>query len=263
MFFWKEKMITRKIQTFFLTAIPFGTSVSFFYAFSKQEDLSVSLMPVFAVFLVCLGAFFPKIHKDLLTASLKAQPLAAVIFTSSFILSFLSDLMILIQLFAVLILNTVCVCMAYERKKEFKKKSFFGICFLSAAVFGSLSAVCLPSSVSYLPFVLASLACRPFKEGRTPQDLWKDIAFPLFVLVCSFLLFVAASHAENFSFQIGQYIVMIMVGGLLISAGTSGMRLMLMSAVLIVFGCYVFSAQNPQSLFNGSGRGQVKIQRTI
>ena len=256
-------MIKRKIQTFFLTAIPFGASFSFFQVFSKQEEFFVSLMPLFGAILVCLCAFFPKIHKDLLVSSLKAQPLAAVVFTSSFILSFLSDFMITVQLFAVLIFNTICICMAYDRRKDFRKTFSFWICFSAAILFGSVLSLCLPSSVSYLLFVLASLACRPFEKDRSPQEIWKDVAFPLFVLVCSFLLFIAASHAENFSVQIGQSVVMVMVGSLLVTAGSSGIRLMLMSAVMVIFGCYVFSIQNPNSVFNGSGHGQVQIQRTM
>ncbi len=211
--------------------------------------------------LICV--FFSKFRKNILETMLNVQPLAAVIFAASFILSFQPCRMMVPQLLTVVILCMICICLAFERQKNFTKTlSFVSVLFVAATI-GGIFAFVMPSVSVYVCFVLAALCCRPFETGRTPHDLWQDVAFPMFVLICSFLSFIAASHLDGFSVSIAESAVMVMIGALLISARESGVRLMLMTAVIVVFGCYVFSAKNPASIFNQTGRIQKVVEKSV
>lgn len=256
-------MIKQKIQTFLLIFIAFGLSGSFTACFfEKQQWPAVAVLAAgLAGAAVC--ACFSAVRKNILESVLKIQPLAAVVFAASFILSFQPCQMLPAQLFAVLILNTVCICAAFERQKSFNKNISFAFVVLTAAAVGATPAFVMPSRALYTGFVLAALCCRPSSPDRTPQDIWQDIAFPMFVLVCSFLLFIAASHLDGFSVPVAESAVMVMTGALLISSRESGLRLMLMTAVVIVFGSYVFSARNSDSVFNRTGRIQNVIERSV
>lgn len=256
-------MIKQKIQTFLLIFIPFGLSGSFTACFFEKQQ-----WPAFAVLAAGLAgaavcACFSEIRKTVFEAVLKVQPLAAVVFAASFILSFQPCRMLPAQLFAVLILNAVCVCAAFERQKSFNNKISFALAVFTAAAAGGALAFALSSRAVYTGFVLAALCCRPASPDRTPQDIWQDIAFPMFVLVCSFLLFIAASHLDGFAVSTAEAAVMVMTGALLISSRESGLRLMLMTAVVIVFGSYVFSARNSDSVFNRTGRIQSVVERSV
>ena len=92
------------------------------------------------------------------------------------------------------------------------------------------------------------------------QDVWKDVAFPLFVLVSAFVLFIAANHNGSFPPVIAESAVMLMIGGLL-TIPSSSLRLTLMTIVLMLFGSYVFSAQNANSVFNR--KPVVQIERPL
>lgn len=256
-------MSGQKIQAFFLMFIPFGLSVSFSVCFfEKQQWLLFAVLTAgLAGAVVCAG--FSKIRRNILEPALKAQPLAAVVFAASYILSFQPCQMLPAQLFAVLILNTACICAAFERRNGFRTNASFYFAVSAAAAAGGTAAFVMPSRLVYAGFVLAALCCRPAAAGRTPQDIWQDIAFPMFVLVCSFLLFIAASHWDGFSVSLAESAVMVMTGALLISSRESGVRLMLMTAVIIVFGSYVFSARNSDSVFNRTGKIQSVIERSV
>lgn len=259
----ETKMIRQKIQTFLLVFIPFGLGVSFSACFFEKQPWI--LFAVLGVDLI--GSLFcfcvPKMRKGILEALLKIQPSAAVIFAASFILSFHPCRMWAPQMFAVAVLSFICVCLAFERQKSFNKTASFAMVFFTAAVTGCALAFVGNSVSAYVAFVLAALCCRPVEVGRTMQDLWQDIAFPMFVLVCSFLSFVAASHLESFFVSIAEAAVMVMTGALLISSRVSGLRLMLMTAAVLAFGCYVFSGQNPDSLFNQTGRIQKVVEKSV
>ena len=256
----KKRMIKQKILTLFWSFLPFGTGMTFWLGFGKKTTgfLSGTIIALHLLAILICG-FFPKIRKDILEKAIKLQPLAAVVFTASFVLSFLPYSMMWLQLFAVLVLNTVCLCMAFENLETFGLKMFFG--FLGAgALIGMGIGLSGRTGLLYLCFVMLSLLCRPKGAERTAQDIWKDVAFPLFVLVGAFVLFIAANHGGAFPELIAQSAVMLMTGGLLMTSASS-LRLTLMTIVMMVFGSYVFSTQNPDSVFNRSGKPLTQIER--
>ena len=160
-------------------------------------------------------------------------------------------------MFAVLVLNAVCLCMAFESLKTLSVKSFAG-CLCAGAAAGTGCAFSGHVGLVYVGFVLLSLLCRPKTEEKTVQEVWKDVAFPLFVLVGAFVLFAVVNHNGSFPSVIAESVVMLMVGGLLMTPASS-LRLTLMTIVLMLFGSYVFSAQNVESVFNR--KPPVQIER--
>lgn len=240
--------------------IPFGLSGSFAARFAESRNTAslAVLAAGLAGALFCAG--FSGVRKTVSAFALKIQPLAAVVFAASFILSFHPRQMIPAQLSAVLILNTVCVCAAFEHQKNFHKKASFALVALIAAAAGALGGL-ISSGALYTGFALAALCCRPAAARRAPQEIWLDIAFPISVLVGSFLLFVGASHLNGFSVSTAESAVMVMTGALPVLSRESGLRLMLMTAAVIVFGSYVFSASNPDSVFNRTGGVQSVAER--
>ncbi|MBR1778254.1 MAG: hypothetical protein IJ752_06700 [Alphaproteobacteria bacterium] len=252
-------MTKQKIQTLFLSALPFGTSVSFWLCFSEKTGnmLSAAIL-VLGGFLTVVCSFLFKLHRGVLEAAVKMQPLAAVVFTASFILSFLPYSMMWPQLFAVLVLNAVCLSMAFENLNKFSRGLFFSLICIGGLT-GIGCALLVRGSFVYICFIVLSLLFRPEQNRKTAQDVWKDIAFPLFVLVGSFLLFIAANHNAAFPSVIAESVVMLMTGALLMTSSSS-LRLTLMTIVMMIFGSYVFSAQNAESVFNRSVRGAVQVQ---
>lgn len=242
-------MTKQKIQALLLAILPFGTGVSFFRCFVKNNENIGAAVVLIAGFLFVLSVgFFPKTRKNVLETVVKLQPPAAVVFTATFVLSFLPYSMRWPQLFSVLVLNTVCLCMMFEKQPLFTRRGFFGL-LCGGALIGTGIAFSGHTGLIYIGFVVLSLLCRPKEGGKTAHELWKDIAFPLFVLIGSFLLFIAANHGGSVSPVITQSIVMLMTGGLLMMPSSS-LRLALMTLVLMIFGSYVFSTQNAESVFN-------------
>ena len=256
-------MIKQKFQTFLLTCIPFGLSVSFSTCFLKKENWIDLLLLFVAMIAIIICADLPKVRKKMLPLALNMQPLAAVLFASSVILSFFPCRMAEIQLIIAVILNAVCLCLVFERQNFFHKKISFVCVVLAAALSGGITVFLAPFRLISLVFVLAALLCRPASENITAQDIWKDLAFPVFVLVGAFLVFISASHMDAFSLPVAQAAVMVMTGALLISCRGSGLRLMLMTLVMIVFGSYVFSVRSPDSFFYKTTRVPVKIEKKI
>ena len=243
-----------------LMTLPFGTSVSFIRCFVKNNaSIWAGFLLLTGIVSVLIAGFFPKVRKNVLEAAVKMQPLAAVVFTASFVLSFLPYSMMWPQLFSVLVLNTVCLSMAFEKISVFKRGLFFGL-LCEAALIGLCPIFFRQSGFIYIGFVLLSLSCRPKANDKTVQDIWKDIAFPLFVLVGSFVLFIAANHGEALPAVVAQSFVMLMTGGLLMLPSSS-LRLTLMTIVMMIFGSYVFSAQNADSVFNHADQSLVQIER--
>ncbi|MBR4126730.1 MAG: hypothetical protein IKR09_04050 [Alphaproteobacteria bacterium] len=251
-------MFKQKIRAFLLAFLSFGMSVSFIRHFGTAELWEKAVLAV-EIVLLSAAACSVKARKDVLETAVKLQPLAAVVFTASFILSFLTSSTTGAQLFAVLALNAVCLCMAFENLKTLSRRSFAGLFCMGAAA-GTGVAFSAHVGLVYTGFVLFSLLCRPKTQERTVQDVWKDIAFPLFVLLGAFILFIAANHNGSFPSVIAESIVMLMVGGLLMTP-CSSLRLTLMTIVLMLFGSYVFSAQNAQSVFNR--KPLVQIERSL
>lgn len=257
----KEKsMIKQKIQILLLTVLSFGTSCSFLKCFWNNDASvwAVIILGASAVF-VLFSPIYPKIRKKVLDFSVKTHPLAAVVFTASFVLSFLKYSMVWAQLFSVFVLSLTSLCMAFEKLQTVNKKSFYWLVLLGALGGG---CVLLADRISfvYTGLIVLSLLCRPFVSKKTIQDVWKDVAFPLFVLIFSFIVFVSANHNTDFPSVIAESVVMLMIGGLLM-ASSSALNLTLMSVVMMVFGSYVFSVQNADSVFNRKAKETVSVQQ--
>ena len=149
--------------------------------------------------------------------------------------------------------------MAFEKTTVFQRWVFLGL-LCGAALIGICPIFFRQSGFVYIAFVLLSLLCRPKANDKTVQEIWKDIAFPLVVRVGSCVLFLAANHGETLPVVIAQSVVMLMIGGLL-GLPSSSLRLTLMTAVLMIFGSYVFSAQNADSVFNHADQSLTQIER--
>ena len=253
-------MIKQKFLTFLLALLPFGTSVSFIRYFTgAQSDIRILAILAAGMISGLLLFFFPKAQKKVLETAVKFQPLAAVVFTASFVLSFLPYSMSRIQLVSVCILNMVCLSMAFEKQSLFKNATFSAL-FYAGALSGVGIAFLGRSGLVYICFVVLSLLCRPKTGERTVREIWLDIAFPLFVLIGSFILFIAANHGGACPSVVSESIVMLMIGGLL-TTPSSSLRLTLMTVVLMIFGSYVFSTQNAESVFNR--KPPVQIERFL
>ena len=248
-------MLKQTIRPALAAFLTFGTGVSFLRCFADVHA------GVWAAEIVALSAAacFAKTRKAVLESAVKLQPLAAVVFTASFLLSFLPCSMMAPQLFAVSVLNAVCLCMAFENPDNLSLKAFAG----ALCVGGAAGAGCAFSGhvgLIYILFAVSSLAFRPKTRERTVHDVWKDVAFPLFVLTGAFVLFVAANHNGAFPSVVAESVVMLMTGGLLMTP-CSSLRLTLLTVVMMIFGSYVFSAQNAQSVFNR--KPPVQIERSL
>ena len=252
----------RSILLFLQTAIPFGLGVSFIRCFTRNgTHTSAQVLLITGIVLILLSCPFSKVRKNVMDRFVKLQPLAAVVFAASIILSFMSYQKVWLQLFVTLVLNAVCLFTVFEKKNLFERKTFFLLTSFGALA-GMGTAFAGRAVFLYVLFALSALLCRPGTNGKTAQDIWKDIAFPLFVLICSFVWFVSANHGGSVSAIIAQSVVMLMTGGLLMTS-RSALRLTLMTIVMIVFGSYVFSAQNTNSVFNRPSRTSVRIQAPL
>ena len=237
-------MLRQTIRPALAAFLTFGTGVSFLRCFA---DAHAGVWAA-EIVLITAAACFAKARKAVLESAVKLQPLAAVVFTASFLLSFLPCPMTVPQLFAVSVLNAVCLCMAFENPDKLSLKALAGaLCAGGAA--GAGCAFSGHVGLVYIGFVLLSFLRRPETRERTVHDVWKDIAFPLFVLTGAFVLFVAANHNGSFPSVVAESVVMLMTGGLLMTP-CSSLRLTLLTVVMMIFGSYVFSAQNAQSVFN-------------
>ena len=199
-----------------------------------------------AVLILCwAGAVFcaasAKTRKTFSTLAAAVQPWAAAVFAAAYMTScpFAS-----FRLFCTVAVGAVCVANVFENRKKAERAFWF------AAGFGAAAGVAAAFFVPYPAFILAGLLCRPAQEGRTAMDGWIDVALPLFVLTGAFLCLGVAGHSGNFSVRAAESAALVMAGAFPVAAGKSGVRLMLTTAVVVLFGCYVFSAENPQSVFN-------------
>lgn len=253
-------MIKQKVQTFLLSFLAFGTNISFIrYCLKGGGSFPVVSVSAAGCALIVLSCFFAKARKTVSATAVRAQPLAAVVFTAAFVLSFLPYSMAWGNLFTVLVLNAVCFAMAFETPAATGKRAFAAL-FCSGALAGAGAAFSSRIGLVYVCFAVLSFLCRPKEGARTAQDVWKDVAFPLFVLIGSFLLFIAAHRGGAFPSVIAESIVMLMTGGLLM-VPSSSLRLTLMTVVMMIFGSYVFSVQNQASVFNHSGKASVRAER--
>ena len=239
-----------KSEIIFFMFVSSGLTVSFFHCFGTKARLIPPVLLLIAFITTVVVSFFsPDWRKKMFDFSLKMQPLAAVVFCVAFILSFSKVPMVLPMLFVTLVLNTMCLCRCFENKTRLSTSAFYSCC-LAGAVLGGTFSCFIPATSGFIFFVLAGLLCRPCERNRTFEEIWKDIALPLFVLLCSFALFLTTKHSENFPDIIAESIVMVMIGIFLMPSKVSGLRLMLLTVVLMIFGSYVFSLKNPASVFH-------------
>lgn len=254
----------QKIQALLFSAVPFGAAASFFACFSKKSagiPPFILIFPIVCLCVLAVCAVRPKLNREILQSALKFQAAAAVIFTAVFILSFLPQPLVLLHLFSVVVLGAAALCSAFELKKDIPGRKKFSVLLGAGAVLGVCVGVFARPCLAYPVLMILSLACRPENPARTAQDKWGDIAFPLSVLIFSFAVFINASHATAFSQIIAEAAVMLMAGGLITASASSPVRMTLMTAVMVLFGCYVFSAQNTDSVFNVKHPAEIRSEQ--
>lgn len=257
-------MIKQKIQALLFSAVAFGTAASFFTCFFKKSagvPPFVLIFPFVCLCLLAVCAVRPKLNREILQTALKFQAAAAVIFTAVFILSFLPQPLVLLHLFSVVVFGAAALCSAFELKKEIPGREKFPVMPAAGAVLGVCAGIFIRPCLAYPVFMILSLMCRPADPARSVQQKWGDIAFPLSVLIFSFAVFLNASHASAFSQLIAEAAVMLMAGGLITAAASSPVRMTLMTAVMALFGSYVFSAQNADSVFNVKRPAEIRIEQ--
>lgn len=258
------QMMKQKIQVLLFSAVSFGTAASFFACFFKKAAGIPPFVLIFPTVCLCMlaaCAVRPKLNRKILQSVLKFQSAAAVIFAAVFILSFLPQPLILLHLFCVVVLGTAALCSAFGLKKDIPGRKQFSVLLGTGAVAGVCMGVFGRPCLAYPVLMILSLMCRPSDPARSVQEKWGDIAFPLTVLIFSFAVFINASHASAFSQIIAESAVMLMAGGLITASAASPVRMMLMTAVMVLFGSYVFSAQNTDSVFNAQRLAQTRIEQ--
>lgn len=228
------------MRVFFNALAAVGVAVSFLRDFSEAKAASAVLILCWAGAAV-LCAVPAKTRKNFSAQVSAVQPWAAAVFAAAYMTScpFVS-----FWLFCTVAVNAACTANVFENGKKAAKAFWF------AAGVGAAAGVAAAFFVPYPVFVLAGLLCRPAQEGRTAIDGWIDIALPLFILTGAFLCLGVAGHSGNFSVRAAESAALVMAGAFPVAAGKSGVRLMLTTAAVVLFGCYVFSAENPQSVFN-------------
>ncbi len=242
-------MIKQKRNAFFLAFIPFGLTTSFVLNFSCpiQEGILIALFVLFF-----LMGFSPKLNKKALQAALKLKTFGLMLFLFAFVLSFVCVSMINAFLFSSLVFNTLCLAELFEIKKEIKEKKIFCFFLILGAVLGIALSCLFPFSLGIILFSLSALLVGEDMKKASIEELWIDVALPVFVLIFSFVTFMISNHEDGFPLLIAECVVMVMIGALPMVCARSNLRLMLMAVVLMLFGSYVFSTQNPTSFFNMS-----------
>ncbi len=221
------------MRVFFNALAAVGATVSFWCDFPNAGAATAVLILCWAGTVFCAAS--AKTRKTFSTLAAAVQPWAAAVFAATYMTS---------CPFCAVAVGAVCVANVFENRKKAEKVFWF------AAGIGAAAGAAAAFFVPYPAFILAGLLCRPAQEGRTAMDGWIDVALPLSVLTGAFLCLGVAGHSGNFSVRAAESAALVMAGAFPVAAGKSGVRLMLTTAAVVLFGCYVFSAENPQSVFN-------------
>lgn len=227
------------MRVFFNALAAVGVTVSFLRGSADAGALTAVLILCWAVTVFCAASV--KTRKTFAAQVSTVQPWAAAVFAAAYMTScpFAPFL-----LFCAVVTGAVCTANVFDGRKKAEK--VFPFAAGAGAVAGTAAAFFVP----YPVFFLLGLLCRPAQEGRTTMDGWIDVALPLFVLTGAFLCLGVAGHSGGFSVRAAETAALVMAGAFPVAAGKSGVRLMLTTAAVVLFGCYVFSAENPQSVFN-------------
>ena len=216
----------------------FGQNASFFEYFG---DAAITAIAGAAAVLSGVAVSASKTKRFAERLVWRLQPAAAVVFAAIYMLTFLPCSVMLPALFSTVVLNA-CVMTAFVESKGAGVRFWAAVCV--CAVAGGTVGSFAPIGCGFVGFSLLSLLFRPRASEPTAQELWYDIAFPLFVLLCSFVSFMIAGHARDFHPVVAQVAALVMAGALPVCAKSSGVRLALMTLVVIVFGSYVFSVED-------------------
>lgn len=243
-------MLKQKLKAAFFTAIPFGIAASLTECFFGDNPVGfLKYMP----FLLCVFAFglaFSKLNKKTAVFMLKFKSLAAGLFTAAFILSYLPQSLLFVHFFVIFVLAGICASFVADIKCP---------CLYLWSGAGLVAGTALGMTTSpcniYPMLVLLALFYGPTQSKKSIQDIWNDIAIPLFVFVLSFGFFILTNYSGSFSQAVAEAAVMLMIGVFLISnVNASALRLTLMTIVLMIFGSYVYSIHNASSIFSAHPR---------
>lgn len=235
-----KKMTIRQFRALAAAFVPSGLTAAFYAGFGEGEKNAFAVLLAAAALSVA-ALLSKKTRRFAERLAWRLQPAAAVVFAAICMLTFLPCSVTAPALFSVAVLNLAAIA-------DFVENRGAGVRFHAAAVVcaasGAAAGLLAPAGAGLTAFALSALLFRPRAGEPTAQELWYDVAFPLFVLLCSFVSFMIAGHARDFHPVVAQVAALVMAGALPVCAKSSGVRLALMTAVVIVFGTYVFSAED-------------------
>lgn len=210
-----------------------------------------------ALYLTAFILAFSKWNKAVLSVFLRLRPPAVIVFITMYVLSFLSHRMALPHLAVSYVMMQVCLSVLAESKPKSGALSLFYLCVAAGGALGgvfngAVAPVIFDSYVEYGLMFLAALLFSPRRAGetRSAQDVWRDFALPLGIFFLSFGLLAFAHLSGYFNERIAGIIVILMIGGLMSATARDPLRCALTGGVLILFGSYVYSPQNPYSVFH-------------
>lgn len=210
-----------------------------------------------ALYALAFALAFSKWNKDVLSLFAPLRPVAFTVFIAMYVLSFLSYRTALPHWIVSYVMMQFCACVLAESKPENGAMARFYLCVAAGGALGCVfNGIAAPflfdSHVEYaLMFPVAMAFPLPRTEGKkSVQDAWRDFAVPAGVFFLSFGLLAAAHLSGVFDERIAGVVVILMTGGLISATAGNPLRCALTGGVLILFGCYVYFPQNPQSVFH-------------
>lgn len=210
-----------------------------------------------ALYLLAFVLAFSKWGKSVLNLFLLLRPAAVIAFITMYVLSFLSHRMALPHLAVSFVMMQVCLgVLAQSRPKSGNLSVFYFCVALGGALGGVFNGLAAPlifnTYAEYGLMFLAALSFAPAQTGekRSAQDIWRDFAIPLGIFFLSFGLLAFAHMSGAFNERIAGIVVILMIGSLMSATARDPLRCALTGGVLILFGSYVYSGQNPYSVFH-------------
>lgn len=224
-------------------------------------SMDVSPTPLFwiaplAIYLMTYILAFSRFNKNILSVVLSLQSMAVILFLSLYVLSFVSDRLVIVHLVIFFIMAQVCHSTLAENKPAASQLTLF---YLMVAVGGALGGifngllapVIFNDYYEYIVVFILALLLRPGKiiSGRSMQEIWRDFAYPLAVFFLAFGLYAMAYKAGTFNKTYEEVAVFLLIGGLLPPIKNYPVRYAMMAIVLVFFGSYVFAPKNIHSVF--------------
>ena len=215
---------------------------------------SASLYVVPVLFTVVAFAFaFSKLSDLFFKTALFLQPFALALFFLIYLFSFV-DVWLYLNVAVLTVFVSVCACLI--ERESLKKDPFCAMAVISGALGAAAFNGVFVSYVSgwsfeYPLIIVLALALRPgvFFANRSVYQVWQDFAYPLalfFVCFCGYFLTANLSMPYQLMLEAGVFVIV----GALCLLREYPLRYAMTAAVAMVFGAYVFAAQNKMSVFN-------------